>query len=198
MKEGAVVSSNALASMAGKKILESGGNAYDAAVAMSAMLSVVEPFASGLGGGAFWLIYDAKEKEYKVLDARETAPTEARRNMYLDENDNVIKNASRLGPLAAGIPGIPAVLSYVSTKYGSKNMPTLLTSAYQAAINGFPVNDRYIKGAKYKKEWLKKYKETERIFLNEGEVPKKGWILKQPDLAKTIKKIMKEGHQGCL
>ena len=196
VKEGAVVSSNALATMAGKKILESGGNAYDAAIAMSAMLSVVEPFASGLGGGAFWLIYDAKEKEYKVLDARETAPTEARRNMYLDENDNVIKNASRLGPLAAGIPGIPAVLSYVSTKYGSKKMPTLLTSAYQAAINGFPVNDRYIRGAKYKKEWLKKYKETERIFLNEGEVPKKGWILKQPDLAKTIKKIMKEGHQG--
>ena len=129
VKEGAVVSSNALATMAGKKILESGGNAYDAAIAMSAMLSVVEPFASGLGGGAFWLIYDAKEKEYKVLDARETAPTEARRNMYLDENDNVIKNATRLGPLAEGIPGIPAVLSNVSIKYATKNMPTLLASA---------------------------------------------------------------------
>ena len=193
---GAVVTSNALATKVGEKILADGGNAYDAATAISAMLSVVEPFASGLGGGAFWLIYDAKNKEYKTLDARETAPFQSHKDMYLDENDNVIKNASRIGPLAAGIPGIPAVLSYVNTKYGSKKMTTILAPAYHAAKNGFLVNNRYIRGAKYKKEWLNKYKETASIFLNKGEVPKKGWTLKQPDLAKTIKKIMGEGHKG--
>ena len=193
---GAVVTSNALATKVGEKILAEGGNAYDAATAISAMLSVVEPFASGLGGGAFWLIYDAENKEYKTLDARETAPFQSHKDMYLDENDNVIENASRIGPFAAGIPGIPAVLSYVNTKYGSKKMSTILAPAYHAANNGFPVNNRYIRGAKYKKEWLNKYKETAKIFLNKGEVPKKGWILKQPDLAKTIKKIMKEGHKG--
>ena len=193
---GAVVTSNALATEVGQKILADGGNAYDAATAISAMLSVVEPFASGLGGGAFWLIYDAKNKEYKTLDARETAPFQSHKDMYLDENYNVIENASRIGPLAAGIPGIPAVLSYVNTKYGSKKMTTILAPAYHAAKNGFPVNNRYIRGAKYKKEWLNKYKETASIFLNKGEVPKKGWILKQPDLAKTIKKIMGEGHKG--
>ena len=75
-------------------------------------------------------------------------------------------------------------------------MPHLLVPAYKAAINGFPVNERYLKGANYKKEWLKKYKETEAIFLDKGEVPKKGWILKQTDLAKTIKKIMKGGHKS--
>ena len=160
------------------------------------MLSVVEPFASGLGGGAFWLIYDAKSKKYKMLDARETAPLQSHKNMYLDENENLIKNISKLGPLSAGIPGIPAVLSYVNEKYGSKKLSALLVPAYKSAINGFPVNERYLKGANYKKEWLKKYKETEAIFLDKGEVPKKGWILKQTDLAKTIKKIMKGGHKS--
>jgi gamma-glutamyltranspeptidase/glutathione hydrolase len=193
---GVVVTSNALATKVGEKILAEGGNAYDAATAVSAMLSVVEPFASGLGGGAFWLIYDAEDKEYKILDARETAPLKSHKDMYLDKNKTIIKNSSKLGPFAAGIPGIPAVLSFVNNKYGSKNLTTLLTPAYKASINGFPVNERYLKGAKYKKEWLKKYKETESIFLDKGEVPKKGWILKQHDLAKTIKKIMSEGHKG--
>ena len=194
--KGAVVTSNALATEAGEKILAEGGNAYDAATTISAMLSVVEPFASGLGGGAFWLIYDAKSNKYKMLDARETAPLQSHKNMYLDENEDIIKNISTLGPLSAGIPGIPAVLSYVNDKYGSKKLSTLLDPAYKAAINGFPVNERYLKGANYKKEWLKKYKETEAIFLDKGEVPKKGWILKQADLAKTIKKIMKDGHKS--
>ena len=194
--KGAVVTSNALATEAGEKILAEGGNAYDAATTISAMLSVVEPFASGLGGGAFWLIYDAKTKQYKMLDARETAPLQSHKNMYLDENEDIIKNISTLGPLSAGIPGIPGVLGYVNDKYGSKKLSTLLTPAYKAAINGFPVNERYLKGANYKKEWLKKYKETEAIFLDKGEVPKKGWILKQVDLAKTIKKIMKDGHKS--
>ena len=194
--KGAVVTSNALATEAGEKILAEGGNAYDAATTISAMLSVVEPFASGLGGGAFWLIYDAKSNKYKMLDARETAPLQSHKNMYLDENEDIIKNISKLGPLSAGIPGIPAVLSYVNDKYGSKKLSTLLDPAYKAAINGFPVNERYLKGANYKKEWLKKYKETEAIFLDKGEVPQKGWILKQVDLARTIKKIMKDGHKS--
>ena len=194
--KGAVVTSNALATEAGEKILAEGGNAYDAATTISAMLSVVEPFASGLGGGAFWLIYDAKSNKYKMLDARETAPLQSHKNMYLDENEDIIKNISKLGPLSAGIPGIPAVLGYVNDKYGSKKLSTLLDPAYKAAINGFPVNERYLKGANYKKEWLKKYKETEAIFLDKGEVPQKGWILKQADLARTIKKIMKDGHKS--
>ena len=194
--KGAVVTSNALATEAGEKILAEGGNAYDAATTISAMLSVVEPFASGFGGGAFWLIYDAKSNKYKMLDARETAPLQSHKNMYLDENEDIIKNISTLGPLSAGIPGIPAVLSYVNDKYGSKKLSTLLDPAYKAAINGFPVNERYLKGANYKKEWLKKYKETEAIFLDKGEVPQKGWILKQADLARTIKKIMKDGHKS--
>ena len=194
--KGAVVTSNALATKAGEKILAEGGNAYDAATTISAMLSVVEPFASGLGGGAFWLIYDAKSKKYKMLDARETAPLQSHKNMYLDENENLIQNISKIGPLSAGIPGIPAVLSYVNDKYGSKKLSTLLDPAYEAAINGFPVNERYLKGANYKKKWLKKYKETEAIFLHKGEVPKKGWILKQTDLARTIKKLMKDGHRS--
>ena len=193
---GAVVTSNALATQAGEKILAEGGNAYDAAITISAMLSVVEPFASGLGGGAFWLIYDKKSKKYKMLDARETAPLQSHKDMYLDENGEVIKNISRLGPLSAGIPGIPAALGYINNKYSSKRLNTLLAPAYRAAKNGFPVNGRYLKGANFKKKWLKKYKETEAIFLDKGEVPKKGWILKQADLARTIKRIMEDGSKS--
>ena len=196
LKNSAVVSSNALATKVGKDILKQGGNAYDAAIAMSAMLSVVEPFASGLGGGAFWLIYDAKKDEYKVLDARETSPSQSSRDMFLDEHGKVINNKSKIGPLAAGIPGIPAAFGYVANKYGSKKLQVLLEPAYNAAKNGYPINDRYIKGAKYKKKWLTKYQETESIFLKNGEVPKKGWLLKQADLAKTLKIIMKEGSQS--
>ena len=193
---GAVVTSNALATQAGEKILAEGGNAYDAAITISAVLSVVEPFASGLGGGAFWLIYDAKSKKYKMLDARETAPLLSHKDMYLDKNGEVIKNASRLGPLSAGIPGVPAALGYINDKYSSKRLNTLLEPAYIAAKNGFAVDGRYLKGANFKKNWLKKYKETEAIFLDKGEVPKKGWILKQADLAKTIKRIMDDGSKS--
>ena len=193
---GAVVTSNALATQAGEKILAEGGNAYDAAITISAVLSVVEPFASGLGGGAFWLIYDAKSKKYKMLDARETAPLLSHKDMYLDKNGGVIKNASRLGPLSAGIPGVPAAWGYINNKYSSKRLNTLLEPAYIAAKNGFAVDGRYLKGANFKKNWLKKYKETEAIFLDKGEVPKKGWILKQADLAKTIKRIMDDGSKS--
>ena len=193
---GAVVTSNALATQAGEKILAEGGNAYDAAITISAVLSVVEPFASGLGGGAFWLIYDAKSKKYKMLDARETAPLLSHKDMYLDKNGGVIKNASRLGPLSAGIPGVPAALGYINDKYSSKRLNTLLEPAYIAAKNGFAVDGRYLKGANFKKKWLNKYKETEAIFLDKGEVPKKGWILKQADLAKTIRRIMDDGSKS--
>ena len=194
--KGAVVTSNALATQAGEKILAEGGNAYDAAITISAMLSVVEPFASGLGGGAFWLIYDAKSKKYKMLDARETAPLRSHKDMYLDKNGGVIKNISRLGPLSAGIPGIPAALGHINDKYSTKTLSTLLEPAYIAAKNGFSVDGRYLKGANFKKNWLKKYKETEAIFLDKGEVPKKGWILKQDDLARTIKRIMDDGSRS--
>ena len=105
-----VVTSHPLATKVGEQILKDGGNAYDAAVGISAALSVVEPFASGLGGGGFWLMHNKKTNKYIFVDARETAPEKVSLDMFLDRNGNHIKKASRDGPLAAGIPGTPAAL----------------------------------------------------------------------------------------
>ncbi|MGD8743701.1 MAG: gamma-glutamyltransferase, partial [Granulosicoccaceae bacterium] len=95
-----------LATAAGHEILAAGGNAFDAAVAVTAVLAVVEPYSSGLGGGGFWLLHRARDGKQIMLDGREKAPLRAHRDMYLDVDGNVIPRASIDGPLAAGIPGV--------------------------------------------------------------------------------------------
>ncbi|MEK6747878.1 MAG: gamma-glutamyltransferase, partial [Pseudomonadota bacterium] len=114
----AIASAHPLATVVGHEILAAGGNAFDAAIAVSAVLSVVEPYSSGLGGGGFWLLHEAKSKVDVFVDARETAPLGARRNMYLDRDGNVIPNASTDGARAAAIPGTPAAWDYLAKNYG--------------------------------------------------------------------------------
>ncbi len=186
--DAAVVSAHPIATQAGADILAQGGNAFDAAIAISSTLGVVEPFGSGLGGGGFWLIYNAEMDEYSVLDARETAPLNAHKDMYLKENGEPIKNASTQGPLAAGIPGQPAAFNAI-TKMGNLPLHQALKPAITAAREGFPVDERYISGAEVKQDLMLKYPETASIFLDNGEVPKEGWVLKQPELAKTLENI---------
>ena len=104
----AIASAHPLATQAGLEIIERGGNAFDAAVAVSAALSVVEQFSSGLGGGGFWLLHRAEDRFEVVVDGREVAPAAATVDMYLDGDGNVVPGRSREGPLAAGIPGTVA------------------------------------------------------------------------------------------
>ena len=104
----AIASPHPLATQAGYLILEQGGNAFDAAVAVSATLSVVEPYSSGLGGGAFFLLHREQDKYQTFIDAREKAPNAATAEMYQDTQGMVIPRASLVGPLASGIPGLPA------------------------------------------------------------------------------------------
>ena len=101
----AVASAHPLATAAGVEILREGGNAFDAAIAVSAALGVVEPYSSGFGGGGFWLVHRASDGKQVMIDGREAAPALAHERMYRDRQDNVIKDASLNGPLAAGIPG---------------------------------------------------------------------------------------------
>ncbi len=103
----AVASAHPLATRIGIKILERGGNAFDAAVAVSAGLAVAEPYSSGLGGGGFWLLHRAKDGKQIMLDGREAAPLAARRDMYLDQNGEHDQDLSLNTPLAAAIPGLP-------------------------------------------------------------------------------------------
>ena len=114
----AVASAHPLATAAGVEMLREGGNAFDAAIAVSAALGVVEPYSSGFGGGGFWLIHRARDGKQVMIDGRETAPALAHERMYRDRQDKVIKGASLNGPLAAGIPGSAAALVHIAEHYG--------------------------------------------------------------------------------
>ncbi|NOX43578.1 MAG: gamma-glutamyltransferase [Gammaproteobacteria bacterium] len=191
-----IATAHPLATDAGLKMLNEGGNAFDAAVAVTAALAVVEPMSSGLGGGGFWLLHRAKDKFETMLDGREKAPLAATRDMYLDKEGNVIKGLSITGPLAAGIPGIPAAIVHLSKKYGQLPLAKVLAPAIEYAKNGFAVDDYFQRTAKFRLEDLKKSPEAEKIFLTKGKVPAIGHIIKQPDLANTLEAIVKQGHNG--
>ncbi len=194
--QAAVVSAHPLATAAGQRILSEGGNAFDAAVAVAAILGVVEPFSSGIGGGGFWLVYDAQKDAYLMLDARETAPAAARAEIYLDENGNPDPDLLRNGPLAAGIPGSPAALQDIAKTYGTMPLSALLAPAIAAAREGFAVDARYVNGARHKQDILRRYPASAAIFLDHGNVPEDGWILKQPDLAATLEMIAEKGAEA--
>ena len=119
-------------------VAEQGGNAFDAAVAVTAALSVVEPVGSGLGGGGFWLIHRARDGYQVMVDGRERAPLKAHKDMYLDDAGEVIPGASLNGPLAAAIPGEPAAFAHIAESYGRLPLSVSLTPAIHPARASLP------------------------------------------------------------
>ena len=194
--EAGVASAEPLASAAGVEILQRGGNAFDAAVAVSAALAVVEPTGSGLGGGGFWLLHEAKTGTDHMLDGREKAPLAATRDMYLDERGEVVEKLSIDGALAAGIPGQPAALAWLAEHYGALPLSESLAPAIALAENGFAVNERYRKRAEFRRDALNASAAAAEIFLHDGEVPPLGAIIVQDDLARTLKALAANGHDG--
>ena len=192
----AVATAHPLATEAGHEILAAGGNAFDAAVAITATLAVVEPTGSGLGGGGFWLLHRAKNGYQTMLDGRERAPLAAHRDMYLDANGEVISDLSMDGPLAAGIPGIPAGLAHLAQHYGNLPLRKSLAPAIRHARNGFTINESYRRMAQFRLEALRKSSAAASIFLHANEPPPAGYLLKQPDLADTLEAIAKQGAAG--
>jgi gamma-glutamyltranspeptidase / glutathione hydrolase len=193
----AIASAFPLASKAGQEILAAGGNAFDAAVAVSAALAVVEPSSSGLGGGGFYLLHRQSDGYETMLDAREKAPGAASRDMYLDKAGNAIDNASIAGALAAGIPGEPAAFEYLARKYGKLPLKQSLQPAIRLARDGFPLYARLQGGIRYKQKVLAHSPDAAKAFLSaDGGVPEVGAIIKQPDLANTLQAIANEGAKG--
>jgi gamma-glutamyltranspeptidase/glutathione hydrolase len=192
----AIASAHPLATRAGLQILKQGGNAFDASVAVTATLAVVEPYSSGLGGGGFWLMHDQKQNRDLMIDAREKAPLKSHRDMYLDKDGNVIPNISLQGPLAAGIPGIPAALVHIASQYGKLPLKTSLAPAIRIARHGYSIDETYRRFAKLRLQALQSDKAAAAIFLHNNDVPPAGYILKQPDLAKTLEKIAHAGTAG--
>lgn len=193
---GAVASAHPLATQAGIDILNSGGNAFDAAIATAAVLAVVEPYSAGMGGGGFWLLHDAQQKKNIFVDAREKAPLSAHRDMYLDNQGNIIPKLSINGPMAAGIPGQAAAFAHLAQHYGKLPLSKSLNAAIKIANTGFATDHHYAKLAQYRKNALNQYPDAADIFLDKGQVPQVGYIIKQPDLATTLQAIAYHGFDG--
>ncbi len=191
----AVASAHKLATQAGEQILQAGGNAFDAAVAMSAALAVVEPFGSGIGGGGFWLLHDAANNTDVVIDGREVAPLDATKDMYLDEEGR-LTGQSINGPLAAGIPGVVAALEYMTLHYGRLTLADNLQAAIHYAKEGFTPGDHYIKLASLRQQALLASPEASNIFLDKGDVPTHEFVIRQTDLANTLETIANHGAKG--
>ena len=191
-----IATAHPLATKAGYEILEMGGNAFDAAVAVSAVLSVVEPYSSGLGGGGFFLLHNAEDGQSVFIDAREKAPSMADRDMYLDENGDVLRTASLNGPLASGIPGLPAALHHVANNHGSMPLYKLLEPAIRLARDGFPAYERLITALNVAKKSRTLSPKFKAVFMPNDQLPEVGQLIKQPELAKTLEIIASNGHDG--
>lgn len=192
----AIASAHPLATQAGFEILNKGGNVYDAAVAISATLAVVEPSGSGLGGGGFWLIHRASDNLDIMIDGREKAPLTAHKDMFLNAAGKADEQLSLNGVLAAGIPGMPAGLVHLSEQYGRLTLAESLQPAIRYAKQGFHIDSRQQKLLAFRKNILNQHAETAAIFLANGAIPKRGALLVQSDLAHTLKQLADFGKAG--
>ncbi|HEX7047632.1 MAG TPA: gamma-glutamyltransferase [Gammaproteobacteria bacterium] len=186
-RQAGIASAHPLADAAGYEILEQGGNAFDAAVAVSAALTVVEPYSSGIGGGGFYLLHRASDDFDVMIDGRETAPGASTADMYLDENGNVERSRVRVGALAAGIPGTPAALVHIAEKYGRLPLEQSLAPAIRLARDGFRLDPRFAAIIEDNIEKLETHCAPGCPFLLDDEDPiPAGHVLRQPELADTL------------
>lgn len=192
----AVASAHPLATRAGLEIINQGGNAFDAAVAVSAALAVVEPYSSGLGGGGFWLLHRASDGKQTMIDGRERAPFAASRGMFLNSKDEFDQKRSIDGPLSAGIPGMPAAMVYLAKHYGKLPLRTSLAPAILYAREGFTVGRIYLEMVAFRYSVMKNFSAAAKIFLKDIDLSESGFRLVQKDLAETLEQISAHGRAG--
>jgi gamma-glutamyltranspeptidase / glutathione hydrolase len=177
----------------GLSVLRQGGNAVDAAVAVGFALAVTHPSAGNLGGGGFMLIRLADGRS-TFIDFRERAPVAASRDMYLDSRGEPTKD-SDLGYRASGVPGTVRGLELAQRKYGTRSWANLIQPAWELARGGFVVSYGLSRELKTKsvQERLQPFSDSRKIFLRNGRPYEPGELLRQPDLAGTLKRISKGG-----
>ncbi len=195
--QAAISSAHPAATIAGLETLAAGGNAFDAAIAVSAALAVVEPYSSGLGGGGFFLLRQAGDQpQYRFLDARERAPLAAHADLY-KRDGKIDPKLSLDGSLAAAIPGLPAALVELARKYGRLPLMDSLAPAIRLARDGFSIDPVYRERAQWRLSALRDNPETARLFLDEkGEIPEALALLRQPELANTLERLGRYGKPG--
>ncbi len=195
-EKGMVSTQEELASKIGLAILEKGGNAVDAGVAIGFALAVTLPRAGNIGGGGFMMIYDAKTGKTVALDYREMAPKKAFRDMYLDEEGNAVAEKSRFHGLAIGVPGTVAGLIKALKDYGTMSLAEVMSPAIKLAEEGIVVTPDLYNSLIGLEKRLKKWESTPKIFYKGDDYYQVGDILKQPELAHTLKLIAEKGNAG--
>ena len=195
-KNGMVASEQGLATQVGLDILKQGGNAIDAAVAVGFALAVVLPNAGNIGGGGFMVLHDDKTGKDVAIDFREIAPAKASRDMYLDNQGNVIDGKSLFTHDASGVPGTVAGMEYALKKWGTMPLSKVLEPAIKLADKGFIVSDVLAQTLKEEKLTLGKWSASKAIFFKNGEPLKSGDLLVQKDLAKSLRLIAKQGAKA--
>ncbi|MBZ5529093.1 MAG: gamma-glutamyltransferase [Acidobacteriia bacterium] len=189
---GMVASDEPLASAAGVEILRRGGNAVDAAVATAFALAVVEPAAGNIGGGGFMLVRLADGKG-TFFDYRETGPAKATPGMYVKPDGTVDEDAAVLGYRAVAVPGTVAGLELALKTHGTLKLAEVMAPAIRLAAQGFPVSEMLARELIEEGKGLERFPVSRRIFLRNGNPYKVGEILRQPELAATLKRIARKG-----
>ena len=193
----AIASAHPLATEAGLEVLAQGGNAFDAAVAVSAALAVVEPNGSGLGGGGFYLLHRAGDGRQLLVDAREVAPAAATRDMFLDAGGQPVEGLSTRHALAAGIPGEPAGWAHLAQHYGRLPLAASLAPAIRLARDGFVISESMQRDLArvLADEGLTDRPDPgfARIYLVRGQAPPAGHRLRQPELARSLEVLARGG-----
>lgn len=196
-KNGMVATQEALASDIGLQILKDGGNAVDAGVAVGFALAVTLPRAGNIGGGGFMMIYDAKQDKTVALDYREKAPSSASRDMYLDDEGNAVSDLSRYHGLAVGVPGTVAGLLKALEEHGTMSREQVMAPAIALAEDGIEVTAGLSESLTALSDRLQKWPSTKKVFFKaDGSAYQPGERLKQPELARSLKRIAVQGADG--
>ncbi|MET8243756.1 gamma-glutamyltransferase [Streptomyces sp. NPDC005202] len=199
---GAVASVDADASAAGIEVLRKGGNAVDAAVATAAALGVTEPYSSGIGGGGYFVYYDARSRTVHTIDGRETAPLTADSDLFVENGKPLAFADAVSSGLSVGTPGTPATWQTALDEWGTKRLGTVLKPAERIARDGFTVDDTFRSQTASNETRFRYFPDTAKLFLPNGQLPVVGSTFKNPDLARTYEQLGKRGvgaiYQGDL
>jgi len=190
---GAVASVDADASAAGIEVLRKGGNAVDAAVATAAALGVTEPYSSGIGGGGYFVYYDAKSRTVHTIDGRERAPLSADKNLFVENGQPIPFADAVTSGLGVGTPGTPATWRTALDSWGSRSLGTLLKPAERLARDGFTVDATFRSQTESNQARFKNFPDTAKLFLPGGALPVVGTTFKNPDLARTYEELGRKG-----
>src|SRR5436305_1945285 len=193
---GAVAAADPIAVEVGLAALRDGGNAVDAAVATALALAVVYPEAGNLGGGGFAVV--RMGGDLAALDFREVGPARARHDMYLDPQGKPVKDASLVGPLAAGVPGSPAGLYALHQRFGRLPWKRVVAPARRLAAEGFAVGGHLhrLLSSEETRKLLSRFPESAKVWLPDGAPPAPGSLLRLPDLAATLGRYAEPGPRG--